>query len=121
MGLFVGCYVGPSKPSSDDLIIDELLGLHRQSLPWSPGCSVECPMVFFLILRVLTRGVWWDDWNGDICYFTRNFGRLKMMCILMVELGTSLRSRSGGDVDSSRWQNRSPDRPHVYSRLWDQL
>ena len=108
MGLFVGSYVGPFKPSSDDLIIDELLGLHRQSLPWSPGCSVECPMVF-VILWVLTRGVWWDDWNGDICYFTRNSGRLEMMLILMIELGASLRSRSGGDVDSSRRRNRSTD------------
>ena len=48
MGLLVGGYVGPSKPSSDDLINDELFGLHRQSLPWSPGCREECPMVFVM-------------------------------------------------------------------------
>ena len=67
----------------------------------------------FVLLQVLTRGVWWDDWNGDICYFTRNFSRLGMMLTLIIELGASLRSRSGGDVDSSRRRNRSSDRPHA--------
>ena len=47
--MFVGGYVGLSKPSSfDNMIIDELLGLHRKSLPWSPGCSVEYPIVFVI-------------------------------------------------------------------------
>ena len=105
--------MGPSKPSScDDLNIDELFRIHQQSLPWSPGCSVECSMVF-VILRVLTRGVWWNDWNGDIFYFTRNSSRLGMMLTVIIELGASLRSRSGGDVDSSRRRNRSFDRPHA--------
>ena len=38
--------MGLSKPSSDDLIIDEFFEIHRQSLLWSLGCSEECPMVF---------------------------------------------------------------------------
>ena len=67
----------------------------------------------FVLLRVLTQGIWWDDWNGDICYFTRNSSRLGMMLILMIELGASLRSKSGGDVDSSRRWDRSSDRPHA--------
>ena len=86
-----------------------------------PGVVWSARWCFFFILRVLTRGVWWDDWNGDICYFTQNFGHLEMMLMLMIEHGASLRSKSGGDVDSSRWRNRSTDRPHAYRRLWDQL
>ena len=49
MGLFVGGYVGPFLPSyCDDLNIDELFKIHRQSLSWSPGCREECPMVFVM-------------------------------------------------------------------------
>ena len=91
--MFVGGYVSPSKPSSDDMIIDKLFGLHRQSLPWSVGCREECPMVLF-IFTSLTRVVGGMFWILVVfVIFTRYSDRLGLMRILMTGLGTNLRSR----------------------------
>ena len=85
--------MGIMKPSSNILNYLNKFGLHRQSIPWSPRCREECPMVF-VIFTGLTRvvgGMFWILVIFDM--FTQYSDRLGMMHILMTEFGTNLRSR----------------------------
>ena len=69
-------HVGTMKPSSNIWNYLNKFGLHRQSIPWSPGCREECPMVLFIFMG-LTRVVGGMFWILVIfVVFTRYSDRL---------------------------------------------